>query len=136
MVAMIIEMMTTYPSVSYLSNLPELVCTTIKPAIMEATPPDICCVDELMLIKAPLSFASGTAVNKAEEEIILAESPINKITFSKISCHTGVMPKWVYMPTINKAITVPAMKILNFPILSLNLPNMGPNKIEEAPVMR
>ena len=41
------------------------VFTTNKPAIIEAKPTNICCIDELMLMKLPLRSIDATLLIKA-----------------------------------------------------------------------
>lgn len=104
------------------------------PASAAASPPDICCKEELMLIKAPLSCILGIPVIIIEAGIILDMMPIKSRMLSDIIIQIGTAVKCVYINMKMLAQIVPVTKILNLSYLSHNLPTTGMMIMEEIPV--
>ena len=65
------------------------------PASAAASPPDICCKEELMLIKAPRSCILGIPVIIIEAGIILDMMPIKSRIFSDMIIQIGTAVKCV-----------------------------------------
>lgn len=72
------------------SGLDSVCCTTIKPATIEAIPPEACCKEELMLMNAPLSCGAGMADTRAVAGTIRDIIPINNKIFKAITNHKGI----------------------------------------------
>ena len=108
----------------------------INPAIPEAIPPEICDTDELMLMNAPLSAGEGTDVMSAEEEIMRAVMPTNRIELMAMAAHKGVRPRLQYTKTKVSDSTVPTENTQMAPNLSAARPMSGPKIMEQMPVTR
>src|ERR1700683_3484966 len=98
----------------------------IAPAMAAEIPPENCCSEALMALKAPRLVTSGTAESKAWAGTMREKMPRYIRTLITITAASEVRPRWVQIATITMASTLPKQKVLNLPKLSLALPTQGP----------
>src|SRR5688500_5016582 len=106
------------------------------PAISEAIPPDTICTEELMLIKAPRSGGSGTAVSNAEDEIMRPETQTNITTLKAVTTQNGVICRLQYITTMMISRMELMENITYLPRESESFPIRGATGIPKIPVIR
>src|SRR4051794_39130150 len=107
----------------------------MRPATHAATPPESCCIDELIDMYAPRSRSSGSADESAKDDTIRPEIPMKSSTLRKTMYASVPCVRLVYQSIITMLTTVPITNVLYLPTESLRRPISGPETIAHAPLI-